>query len=272
MGLLETGPKESLHNYIREKWQNGLRKSNYCYIVGEHHQNPATKRRMPMSGKKWFYAVNNQQNGPIDEATMQQFIQKQTINARTLVWQEGMPSWTALQNTSLQAIIPMGSAPMIVQPAPAPKVYTADSFNQLFMWCWILLAGSILIPFASIGYIVVFYILLYRCWSLIQDGSARTTPGKAVGFGFIPYFSYYWVFVAIRGLAQDMNRYCREHSIPAPVINEELAFWRCILTACNLIPGLNLLTGIAASVVNIILFNTIVQSAIAITNAKNINR
>jgi hypothetical protein len=226
-----------------------------------------------MSGKQWFYVRDNQKFGPSDETIMQQLVQDRTINAGTLVWQEGMPNWTMLQDTPLQAIVPMGAAPLAAQvPAQAaytPKLYTSDSFNQLFQWCWILLAGSILIPFASIGYIVVFYILLYRCWSLIQDGNPQTTPGRAVGFCFIPYFSYYWVFIAIRGLAQDMNRYCREHSIDSPVINEELALWRCILTVCNIIPGLNLLTGLAASVVNILLFNTVVKAAIAILNHKN---
>jgi hypothetical protein len=39
-------------------------------------------------------------------------------------------------------------------------------------------------------------IFLYRQWSLLQWHGARTTPGKAVGFGFIPLFCFYGWFVA----------------------------------------------------------------------------
>src|SRR6266852_5492001 len=38
--------------------------------------------------------------------------------------------------------------------------------------------------------------LWYRMWSAIQDGHARTTPGKAVGLMFVPLFNVYWMFVA----------------------------------------------------------------------------
>lgn len=48
-------------------------------------------------------------------------------------------------------------------------------------------------------------IILYRCWSLIPSPIARTTPGKAVGFLFIPFFNWYWVFQAVHGLAEDIH-------------------------------------------------------------------
>ncbi len=226
-----------------------------------------------MGDKQWFYVINNQKYGPNNETVLQELVQKGTINAATLVWQEGMSTWTALQDTTLRGIVPVGTTMLTnqvtAQVPHIPRLYTADSFNQLFLWCWILLAGSILIPFAAIGYIVIFYILLYRFWTLIQDGNPQTTPGKAAGYCFIPYYSFYWIFTAFRGLAQDMNRYCRERSIPAPVINEELALWYCIVTLGNLIPGLNILTGMASSIMGIILFNSVVKTAIAIVNTKN---
>lgn len=39
-------------------------------------------------------------------------------------------------------------------------------------------------------------IFLYRCWVLVPPERAATTPGKAVGFLFIPFFNLYWNFVA----------------------------------------------------------------------------
>ncbi|MCX6875356.1 MAG: DUF4339 domain-containing protein [Verrucomicrobia bacterium] len=50
------------------------------------------------------------------------------------------------------------------------------------------------------------YIYLGRLWSYLRHGLPRTTPGKAVGLLFVPLFNYYWIFVAIYGLAQDWNR------------------------------------------------------------------
>jgi hypothetical protein len=44
-------------------------------------------------------------------------------------------------------------------------------------------------------------IYLHRAWRLVQPGGATTTPGKAVGFLFIPLFAIYWTFIAYRKLA-----------------------------------------------------------------------
>ncbi|MDO4551096.1 MAG: hypothetical protein Q4C96_07580 [Planctomycetia bacterium] len=64
-----------------------------------------------------------------------------------------------------------------------------------------------------------FCILIYRCWSVIQDEYVRTTPGRAVKFLFIPVFNLYWIFVAILGLAQDMNVFCNRYDIWDPYRN-----------------------------------------------------
>jgi hypothetical protein len=230
--------------------------------------------------KKWYYASGGQQYGPLDDAVMQQLIQSQSVNASTLVWQEGMSGWTPLQDSSLRAIVPVGSAPLAVPAPQAPRAVVgnaAETFNQLFMWFWILLAASIPLSFLLIGIftaiasVVIFYILLYRYWELIQDGNPQTTPAQAVGFSFIPFFNFYWNFIAIRGLAQDMNRYCRERNIPAPIVDEQLALWYCILTIFNAIPYLNFLTGIAALAIQIILLNSFNKTAVAIVNARGMH-
>lgn len=237
-----------------------------------------------MSDRKvlWYYALSNQQQGPVDEGTMQQLMENNTINANTLIWQEGMPSWAPLQSTSLQAIIPVRNMPPAVPPSVPyygtqvqPQAVSAQSLNLLFMWSWILLAASIPLSFIFIGFFtviagaVLMYILLYRFWQVIQDGVVRTTPGKAVGYCFIPFYNFYWTFTAFHGLAQDINRYCRERSIHAPIVNEQLALWLCILNICNIIPYLNFLTGVAALVIMIILWNSFTKTATAIINTKN---
>jgi hypothetical protein len=49
-------------------------------------------------------------------------------------------------------------------------------------------------------------IMHYRCWDALSPSQRRTTPGKAVGFLFIPFYNFYWVFVSYRGLAIDLGR------------------------------------------------------------------
>jgi hypothetical protein len=69
---------------------------------------------------------------------------------------------------------------------------------------------------------VVLLILVYRMWAAIQDGHARTTPGKAVGFLFIPLFSWFWAVTVLWGFAQDYNKYLERHSIKASKLPEIL--------------------------------------------------
>jgi len=76
--------------------------------------------------------------------------------------------------------------------------------------------------------------LLYQLWKLIPANIARTTPGKAVGFCFIPVFNIYWVFVAFNGLGKDMNKILQQCRIQYQ-INE----WYGLVTSivlCLIIP------------------------------------
>ena len=59
-------------------------------------------------------------------------------------------------------------------------------------------------------------ILHYRCWAALPPEYARTTPGKAVGYLFIPFYGIYWLFPSFFGLAQDCKAYAAEKSVRAP--------------------------------------------------------
>lgn len=108
------------------------------------------------------------------------------------------------------------------------------------------IVGLVLAALSGIAAIVVHFILLYRFWRLIQDGQTRTTPAKALWFFAIPFFNFYWWYVAYVGLAEDMNRYCDDRRIPAPRIHEGQAVALYVLALWSLIPFVNLITGIAA--------------------------
>ncbi|MBL9113558.1 MAG: RDD family protein [Verrucomicrobiaceae bacterium] len=46
----------------------------------------------------WYYALNGQQQGPVNEAELQRLLQVGTINLNTLVWREGLPDWQPMSS------------------------------------------------------------------------------------------------------------------------------------------------------------------------------
>jgi len=88
--------------------------------------------------------------------------------------------------------------------------------------------GAVLVVIAQI----LSYVNLHRAWRCLQFGGyARTTPGKAVGFMFIPFFNLYWIFQAIGGLATDWNRTAAAYGDlrPAPRLSEGMFLTFCIV-------------------------------------------
>jgi hypothetical protein len=81
----------------------------------------------------------------------------------------------------------------------------------------------------SIYIVVVCAVLWYKAWQSIQDGYARTTPGKAIGFTFIPFYNIYWIFQAFWGFAVDYNSFIRRHKIQTRELPPGLYLALCIL-------------------------------------------
>ncbi len=90
----------------------------------------------------------------------------------------------------------------------------------------------------------IWALLLYKAWAIIQDGNATTTPEKAVGFVFIPFYQLYWIFKAWYGFARDCNSYTARHLIKAPKMKEGHFLAFCILFVCINVPYVAYLAGI----------------------------
>jgi hypothetical protein len=69
-----------------------------------------------------------------------------------------------------------------------------------------LVAVGVLNFLAAIPTAVVFFIWLYGAWDAVPPQYRGTSPGRAVGFLFIPFFNFYWVFRAIPGLSASIKR------------------------------------------------------------------
>jgi hypothetical protein len=66
-----------------------------------------------------------------------------------------------------------------------------------------MVAGGLAAVFSA----VIGLIYLWRAWAILRPDIARTTPGKAVGFLFIPLFNIYWLFQAFPGWVTDYHKH-----------------------------------------------------------------
>ncbi|SEM55834.1 hypothetical protein SAMN04489760_12213 [Syntrophus gentianae] len=129
-----------------------------------------------------------------------------------------------------------------------PNLYTISLWGGILCF---LLAGSFssgnnnafdgllfIIGFGAIIFSETYWLVcLYKCWSIVQGFGARTTPGKAVGYLFIPFFNFYWIFVALKGLSEDANTFSKRQEMRKE-ISVGLSLSICIIL---IIPYINML-------------------------------
>ena len=140
-----------------------------------------------------------------------------------------------------QSAMPYGQQPqlgMYSQPyAPPPWTLTAAEARMIesdTMWYWLgMIIGMVTCGIGAIISIVCLLRLLYRYWRLVPPQEAETTPGKAIGFLFIPFFNIYWQFVAFWKLSLHYDRFAPYGQKPS-----NLALWMLI---CNFIPYVGVL-------------------------------
>ena len=92
----------------------------------------------------WFYALNGQQAGPVDDAELDRLVQAGTISNSTLVWYSGMAQWLpyteARQTAPALAGVAGGGAPAVIgegqaqcsqcgKVLPADEVVRVDNYN-----------------------------------------------------------------------------------------------------------------------------------------------
>jgi hypothetical protein len=173
----------------------------------------------------WYYAINGQQMGPVDEARIKELLANGTISESTLVWTNGMSTWQPLAQVNLDR----GSAqlqPAVSVTPPGLIDPQVNTLNKLFTWMWISLAASLItFGISLLATVTLFMIIVYKSWELVQDGHARTTHDQAVAFSFIPGFQFWWWFIAFKSLAKDLNRVMANEHIPGKPVSEDLALW-----------------------------------------------
>lgn len=88
---------------------------------------------------------------------------------------------------------------------------------ELFWICW----APFLVSAAS------FLLLLYKAWDAIRDGVTRITPGKAIGYLFIPVFNVFWLFVAVGGWPGAFNAFAARQRLESFKASRALFVCHC---------------------------------------------
>lgn len=105
----------------------------------------------------------------------------------------------------------------------------------------------------GIWMLILYFIYIHRMWRMLPDSYARTTPGKAVGFCFIPFYNLYWIFVALHGWSKDYNRFINEtgraHIQRVP---EGLFLVMCIFIIIGAIPFISYVVAIPNVILSMI--------------------
>ena len=144
----------------------------------------------------WYYNLNNQQTGPVDEARIKELIAAGQIIRGTLVWQSGMDRWQPASATSLAALLPeeppplMGPPPLWPRPRRRVRRPSVKQIRLHFLLWWSLLADGLLLCFSSrvicvvlgipalIAAAVFSCLLLYKLWAAVQDGGRKPRRAK----------------------------------------------------------------------------------------------
>lgn len=108
--------------------------------------------------------------------------------------------------------------------------------------------------FGTVGW----FRFLNLAWSVIPEDIARTKPNKAVGYCFIPFFGFYWIFVALDGLTEGLNKGLTRFG-QAPMAKGGWTTTLSVLACWILVPWLN----------SFLFFLWVVFSIVCIKNLKS---
>lgn len=250
------------------------------------------------SEKQWYYTSGGVRYGPVPFGRLKELAAVDHIDRfNDMVWVDGMEDWVpASEVKGLFAGTPAPSS-ILARTENVPFIQAPVKRASYSLYVSLVVAGimvglltiflswaahakgstpsdevllfvgllSLVLILLSIAIVVVAIVYLYRAWAMIQDNCVRTTPGKAVGFMFIPLFNLYWVFVAYCGWAKGYNRYIENHRLDdAPRMPEPLFLTFAILLPVYVfvqyIPVLDVLMVFSILTVNLFVYRYICRA------------
>lgn len=215
----------------------------------------------------WYYTLNNQQVGPVDEKEIKKLVDAGTITHTTMVWTTGMATWLLIGQSSLASL--MGAVPpppVASYPPVAVEDPRVSQIKSMFTWFWVSMLLTLVTGIGIFASFVLFFILIHKAWKLVQREGVRGDADKMVSGMFIPGWNFYWIFPALRGLAKEINEKFDRENILCEKINLDMVTWMII---CLFGSGITFgLSTIAFIVLWIIYTNKVKNAIIAMTLAQ----
>lgn len=207
----------------------------------------------------WYYEFEGQSIGPVNKGAIKNALLSGKINAGTLICRAGTTQWIKLKESELNTLIQ--KTPSILSTIDVQEdrsrteslqrsipVY-AKELNRLGWWCvgiiafaiigngilliklnYVSLIYFILVNFPLVLVVIPKFMLLAKFWRVLQVDGSEISPGRAVGFLFIPFFNFYWLFKVYFNLAKGLNKFIDQYlSKGFRKAHEWLALAYCIL-------------------------------------------
>lgn len=77
---------------------------------------------------------------------------------------------------------------------------------------------------AVIAGMVILMMFTHHLWKKLQDGKTEISPGKAVGYLFIPLYNIFWALRVWGGYADELNKFLARHNL-APRASRKVTYF-----------------------------------------------
>lgn len=240
--------------------------------------------------KQYHVIKNDEQIGPFSEDHLKEQLSNGELSFNDICWAEGMEEWQPIHATiELPEMAAPPPAPVTpppppthVTPPPPPVMSQQPDKQEPIGWIAALVAMSMLTPVSvfflidGVHYDVIVPLLLglmtliaaavfcsilhYKCWAAVPQQYRCTTPARAIGFLFIPFYNFYWAFITWPKLVDGLV----SAGFKLPSSARHLAIVNAVVFVCSmtigLIPGFDLLATIAQLVIFILLYRQLVAA------------
>ena len=115
--------------------------------------------------------------------------------------------------------------------------FLSESLDIRILFITIFSSFSFFLIIFPISFAIFFLLeFIYYGWRVIEGAQSVAKGSEAVGYLFIPFYNFYWVFVAIYSLAKENNRIMSYISPQGQKMSENIAITICILFILMFIP------------------------------------
>ena len=252
---------------------------------------------------RYYIIQNGEQVGPYDLDKLEAMLSAGEIGFFDLCWREGMDDWKPMaESIEFKTVSPPPKAPAMPPPPPGSKVVSAGSSaisGKSINWIPALVLYSVssgvtaLYDLATLGggddngaialalspviivAVVFIFILHYRCWQAVDETHRVTTPGKAVGYMFIPFYNCYWAFISypklVQGLVDSGYQLKKDVLVYAQVYaGIFLLNWLFLLAAINeTLTGFASFVGVLVTLADLAVWILLYKNIVEAINAKD---